>query len=72
MDTKLKPCKFCGKTPSYLQDWSSESDHDFYCIGCFDTKCPGFVQRGAWDSWYNETGWCDSEVEAIEVWNIMN
>ena len=69
---ELKPCKFCGGKPDFYHDWSSENNQDFYSIGCFDTKCPGFVQRGAWDSEFHETGWLNSAEEAVEAWNEMN
>jgi hypothetical protein len=70
---KLKPCKFCGSEPVMNRDWSSESDHDFYDIGCDNRRCLGIIEgKSAWDTWVNETGWCDSKEEAIAVWNVMN
>ena len=70
---ELKPCKFCGSKAVMSIDWSSESDHDFYYISCDNKKCPGIIEgKSAWDYWYNETGWCDSEEEAITIWNVMN
>jgi len=54
---KLKPCPFCGSSAS--EEWHMNSfwNEEFPVVCCDNDQC------GA------RTGYCDSEEEAVEVWN---
>ena len=71
-NVELMPC-LCGGKAYLHEDYSSGTDKHYYEVYCTNSKClygkP--ATKSAWDGEIFGTDWCDSESEAIELWNRM-
>ena len=75
-NVELMPC-LCGGKAYLHEDYSSGTDKYYYEVYTFDEMFSAFedlnmeATKSAWDGKIFGTDWCDSESEAIELWNRM-